>query len=468
MISLGFPIVNSMSLFLKIFLWFWLAMALVVGAFALVSWVMQAEPMRRQWQSIVSDTINVHAQTAAQIYEGEGESGVETFLHRINGSERIVGVAFYQNEQQVAGDAFPERVQALVRKTISSGKIEFDESEPTPFIAERILLKNGASGVLVMQWEHPRFLGVEGLGWRNRLLRILAAILTGGLVCYALARYLTTPIVRLREATRHLADGDLSARVETKRQDEIGQLARDFDEMAERIESLLDSQKRLTRDVSHELRSPLARMNVALELAKQKSGGAYAETAPLLERIETESKRLNDMISQILTLSKLETRSEKIEKREINLKKLVEQTAEDARFEAEGKGKTVKILRADDCRVNGNENLLRSAVENVLRNAVRYTREGTAVEISLENGDGEKSHVKIRDYGSGVPDEELEKIFRPFHRVGEARERKTGGIGLGLAITEQAVEAHDGALSARNAEKGNGLIVEIELPCSKQ
>jgi two-component system sensor histidine kinase CpxA len=200
-------------------------------------------------------------------------------------------------------------------------------------------------------------------------------------------------------------------------------------------------------------------MNVALELARQKSN---TETRAFLERIEIESRRLNEMISQILTLSKLETRAEIIEKREINLTKLIEHICEDAAFEAAGKGKSVKILRLDDCRVFGNEGLLRSAIENVVRNGARYTPAGAAVEVSLMNGNN-TAKVTIRDYGEGVPEAELGEIFRPFYRVGEARERKTGGIGLGLAITEQAVRAHHGRISARNADN-SGLIIEIELP----
>jgi two-component system sensor histidine kinase CpxA len=329
------------------------------------------------------------------------------------------------------------------------------------FVAKKFTTAAGENFVLVLQLERPRPPLPLGVDWKTRLLRILAVILTAGLLCYALARYLVAPILKLRQATRKLADGDLHTRIATKRRDELGQLARDFDEMAERIETLIASQKRLTRDVSHELRSPLARMNVALELAKQKSND---ETASLLERIETESKRLNEMISQILTLSKLETRAEKIEKREINLTRLIEQIASDAEFEAESKGKSVRILRTENCRVRGNDILLRSAIENVLRNAVRYTKEGTSVEISLKT-ESEKAFITIRDYGAGVAENELSEMFRPFYRIGEARERKTGGIGLGLAITERAVQAHDGKISARNAAGGDGLIIEIEMPC---
>jgi len=296
---------------------------------------------------------------------------------------------------------------------------------------------------------------------RKRILQILGVILTAGLFCYGLARYLTSPIGKLRRATQKFADGDLQTRVASEignRRDEVGKLAEDFDEMAERIESLVTAEKRLTQDISHELRSPLARLNVALELARVK---ANPETQSLFERIETESYRLNEMISRLLTLSKLETDAENFEKHEINLTKLFEQIVADADFEANANGKSVKILQKSECRVFGNENLLRSAIENVLRNAVRYTKENTSVEVSLEK-ENKNALISVRDFGAGVPEEELEKLFRPFYRVQTARDRKSGGIGLGLAIAERAVHAHGGTIEAKNLE--NGLSVKISLP----
>lgn len=295
-----------------------------------------------------------------------------------------------------------------------------------------------------------------------RYLRYAGLLLTALLLCWALARYLSSPIGKLRRATQKLADGDLSTRVADQvgnRRDELASLARDFDLMAERIESLITSQQRLSRDVSHELRSPLARMNVALEIAKQKMNG---DTAPVLARIEAESQRLNEMISRLLTLSKLETGSQDFDRRELNFRSLVEQVASDADFEANARGRSVRVTSAPDCRVVGSESLLRSAVENVLRNAVRYTREGTEVEVSLSNTNG-KAVLRVTDHGSGVPDAELVNLFRPFYRVGEARDRGSGGTGLGLAIAEQAIKLHRGTISARNTH--DGLEVEIGLNC---
>jgi len=295
-----------------------------------------------------------------------------------------------------------------------------------------------------------------------RYLRYGGLLLTALLLCWALARYLASPIGKLRRATQKLADGDLSTRVADQvgnRHDELAALAKDFDLMAERIESLVTSQQRLSRDVSHELRSPLARMNVALEIAKKKMNG---DTGPVLARIEAESQRLNDMISRLLTLSKLETGSKDFDRREINLRTLVEQVASDADFEANAKGKSVKVKTAVDCRLVGSDSLIRSAVDNILRNAVRYTAEGSEVEVSLTNGNG-KAVLRVMDHGSGVPEPELKNLFRPFYRVGEARDRGSGGTGLGLAIAEQAIKLHEGSISAKNT--GDGLEVEIILDC---
>lgn len=449
-----------MSLFLKIFLWFWLAIALVVAVIFIVNWSTQSEPLVRQWQIFIGEAVNSNSLTAAQLYGYEGKNGLEEYLARVASNERVNAVGFYdQNRRQIAGTRVSPEAESLFDRAAQSETVEFMRVPDETFAAKKVNLKNGEFAVYIIQLKRPpqTTLLTE---IKNRILQILAVILTAGLVCYGLARYLSSPIAKIRNATQKLANGDLQTRVGDKvgnRHDELAALARDFDEMAERIENLINSQKRLTRDISHELRSPLARLNVALELAKAKSNG---DTGGLLNRIEREGKQLNDMISQILTLSRLESQSEVIEKREINLGKLIERVVADANFEAESQGKKVEIVQNSDGKIYGSENLLRSAVENVLRNAVRYTKD--KVEVSV-NGNGSETVVKIRDYGSGVPEAELSHLFKPFHRVAEARERKSGGVGLGLAIAEQAVQAHKGKISAQNAA-GGGLIVEIKLP----
>jgi two-component system sensor histidine kinase CpxA len=454
-----------MSLFLKIFLWFWLSIALVVAALTIVNWSTQTEPLVRQWQIFVGEAVNANSQTSMQIYDNEGQKGLEEYLNRGKNPERINAVGFFdENLKQIAGNEISQEARNLLSATLQSENVEFVRLSDQIIAAKKIQSKNGANFVYVMQLKRPAPTSLLS-ELKNRIPQILAVILTAGLLCYGMARYLSSPIGKLRKATQKLAEGDLQTRVAPEvgnRRDELASLARDFDEMAERIENLLYSQKRLSQDISHELRSPLARLNVALELAKQKSDNPA--TAPMLERIENESNRLNEMIGRLLMLSKLESGAQDFSKHNVNLTKIVENVASDADFEAQAKGKSVKILANHDVRVFGNENLLRSAIENVLRNAVRYTDKGTTVEISLKNGGG-RAEIIVRDFGEGVPENELENLFRPFYRVGEARERKTGGIGLGLAIAERAVDAHKGTIKAKNAEKG--LIVEIKLPVSE-
>lgn len=451
-----------MNLFLKIFLWFLAAIAVMVGVVIFLNWTVQTEPVVSRWQISVRNQMNIYAATAGQILEKEGDAGLTQFLEQIRHAETIgeVDLVGPGGRAWLDDGVDPANYDELISKTLASGNVELDASQPdTALAANQVSLPNGDKYVLIVRWERPRPVPILG-DTRLRYLRLFGLLLTALILCYALARYLSSPIGKIREATQRLADGDLNARVADqvgRRRDELAALARDFDLMAERIGSLITSQQRLTRDVSHELRSPLARLSVALEIAKNKSNG---DASTQLERIETESNRLNEMISRILMLSKLESGSGDLQKQEVDLKDLVADVAEDADFEARANGKSVTLAADTECMVSGNENLLRSAIENVVRNAVRYTTEGTAVKVSLTKNNG-NAVIQVRDSGGGVPEEELKNLFVPFYRVGEARERTTGGIGLGLAIAQRAIQAHNGAIKAMN--EGPGLLVEIRL-----
>jgi two-component system sensor histidine kinase CpxA len=303
-------------------------------------------------------------------------------------------------------------------------------------------------------------------------LGLAIAVITSGLMCYLLAWSMTSPVARLRKAAQSLAAGDLSARTgapRNGRRDELAELMRDFDRMAERIERLVDSQSRLLKDVSHELRSPLARLSVALGLARQRvAAGAAPELEGSLNRIELEADRLNQLIQRLLTISRLESGADAIRKTTLSLREVVVQVAHDAEYENPGRGCRVMGTAepADELMVEADPDLLRSALENVVRNATRYTAEGTTVEVRLEreqSARGREIVVRVLDSGPGVPDEALPKIFEPFYRLDDARNRQTGGAGLGLSIADRAIRLHGGQLRASNRNEG-GLEVEIRIP----
>ena len=328
-------------------------------------------------------------------------------------------------------------------------------------------------GALVISGETTRYrrpIPGPRIGWATRpaalALRLLVVVMTGGVVCYGLARYLTSPLGKLQKATQQLAKGDLTARVGSvleKRGDEFGDLGRDFDLMAERIEWLVNSQRRLLSDISHELRSPLARLIVALELARKRTG---SEAGASLDRIEREAERMNELISQLLGLARLDSGAESREEEDISLAALVQEVAADADFEASSQNRRVSVMESEDCVVTGSPELLRSAIENIVRNGLQYTARDSQVEIRLSCSQihgRDYAVVVVVDEGPGVPEDALEELFRPFYRVEEARDRLSGGSGLGLAIAERIIRLHGGTVEASNASK-KGLQVEISIP----
>jgi two-component system sensor histidine kinase CpxA len=296
------------------------------------------------------------------------------------------------------------------------------------------------------------------------------AIAIGGLTTFALVLMFSRPLVGLRKAARQLAEGDLSARVQETssktlrpRSDEFRGLVHDFNHMAERLESLVGAQRLLLRDVSHELRSPLARLSVALDLARE---DAAPELGPHLGRIEREAERLNLLIGQLLMLSSMETRESTSTFKEVSLNQLCEQIVPDAEYEAQQRRCTVVLERNCECVIRGDWELLYRAVENVVRNAIRHTASGTQVtiritEITIE--DKRLASIEVSDHGPGIPETELARIFLPFYRLDEARSSATGGFGVGLAITERAVRLHGGRLQAIN-RFGGGTSIQMVLP----
>jgi two-component system sensor histidine kinase CpxA len=276
------------------------------------------------------------------------------------------------------------------------------------------------------------------------------------LLCYLLALSLTSPLRKLQKTLELFGQGDLSARTGSRRRDELGQLSRTFDRMADRIQTLLTAERRLLLDISHEIRSPLARLGVVVELARNSD-----DVEGSLNRIQREADRLNDLVGQLLQVTRAEGDRDKMARDSVRLDELVETLVEECAIEAHARSCDLHLTETPEITIKGDPELLRRAVENIIRNAIRYSPPGSPVDIALSDTEI-AARISVRDYGPGVPPESLGRIFDPFYRVDSDRSRTGGGVGLGLAIARRAVELHDGSLKASNASPG--LLVEIEIP----
>lgn len=282
-------------------------------------------------------------------------------------------------------------------------------------------------------------------------------LLAVALLCWAFAMTIATPLREFAGVVTRFGHGDLSARVRSSRRDEIGELALAFDKMADAIETLRYAEKQLLQDISHELRSPLARLSFAAELTKTASDRDGAA-----RRVKKEIGRLTDLVGGILELTRSEGDPSSRDWRMLSLTDLLHEVVRDCELEAHAQDRQLIIVRADTAELYGGRELLRRAIENVLRNAIRYAPAGSAVEVALASGS--EAELVIRDYGSGVPDDSLGSLFKPFFRADESRNSSTGGVGLGLAIAHRAIALHRGEMSAVNANPG--LLVRMKIRLS--
>ena len=452
------------GLFFKIFIIFWIAQSLIfVISTALI--------VRRHFEGpqatfdVLTSSLQNDARSAMHMYETGGCNALRAYGASIaqaitlqDASGRIVCPAPGFDGIESAPPA-PSRMSG------------------TPLGARYVwrlpvMSSNGTQYTFVLS--RPR-VQPRNTNWYHNLLhfsfpQLPVAIVVGGLTTFVLVLLFTRPLARLRKAARELATGKLNARVAWPgaqsrffSKDEIHALMHDFNHMAERLESLVGAQKLLLRDVSHELRSPLARLSVALELAREDADPAMTAH---LERIERETERLNLLIGQLLTLSSMEA-LEKIENYEpVCLNRIIERMIPDAEYEARQRHCSVTYRDGEECTILGNEELLYRAVENIVRNAIRYTESGSEVEIELRTAlvdDEKQATIEVSDRGPGIPEDQLGAIFRPFHRVDSARSPGTGGFGVGLAIADRAVRLHKGELNAENRE-GGGVTIRMTFP----
>ena len=430
------------SLFAKTLLWFLATTAVALGGFVITTalTVSSTEP-----RGPFGMLLNVQVEEAKRAYDTGGRDALAAVLAKFQQiTDMQVVFTDSKGTDLVAGKPRPD---LLRRQERSRWRLPF------PFGGRRPIIARPDSSR-----QYWLYLIDERRNWSFFFLQPQHLWIIGlvVLLCYGFAYHLTSPVRRLRTAVECFGRGDFSARAETDRKDELGQLAGSFNQMADRIQTLLSAERRLLLDISHELRSPLARLSVAIELARS---GENREG--MLDRIQKEADRLNELVAELLQVTRVEGDPSMQKTETVRLDELLGDLVYDSLIEAQAKDVRLLLKAPLPVTINGDEELLRRAIENVIRNAIRYAPPGTSLDIELTRS-ADCIRILVRDYGPGVPDEALPRIFDAFYRVDSDRNRASGGLGLGLAIARRAVELHKGKLAARNANPG--LLVTIELP----
>jgi signal transduction histidine kinase len=425
------------SLFAKILLWFLATVLFAFMGFSLIAVRHYNDPMR---QPPMARAVRFQAREAVEAYETGGAAALRWDLARVQ--------EIFQSEAMLADAKGRDLVTGEDRSgLIAAGRVRPFFPRDRSIVAHKT--ENGRYWfILTIPGE-----AVTGRNLPVGQLYVLGAVV---LLCYLLAWYLTSPLRSLQSAIERFGKGDFSARAGSKRRDQLGQLARTFDHMTERIQNLMSAERRLLLDISHELRSPLARLGVAVELARS---GENRDAA--LDRIQKESDRLNALVGELLQATRAEVDPQALRTQPVRLDELIQTIVSDCSIEAEARGCSLVLDAAAPVTVRGDPELLRRAVENLIRNALRYSPPQSSVDVNLAS-DSTVARIQVRDYGPGVPEELLSRIFEPFYRVEGDRNRDSGGVGLGLAIARRAVELHKGKLQARNMQPG--LLVEMEIP----
>lgn len=451
-------------LYWKFFVSFWVALVLFAGTSLLVTAHYLDRLREQQDTRAPRDHYRDRIAEARTIARQQGIAGLQTWAREVDSQDAVPLLLLDDAGHDLLDRKVPASVLDHWRRHRFSGE-ELREGEH-PYLDPLVTLADGRRFYIAADFQGVT-LGRILVRPRVIAVPLLLGTLISALVCYLLARYLTAPIERLRRASEAYAAGDLSHRVGPSmgaRRDEIVDLALAFDHMAERLNDLMLSHKQLLRDVSHELRSPLARLQAALGLARQRSATVIQ---PELDRIEREADRLNELIAQLLSLARLEADARATPPELIDLADMLATISDDAGLECGARNCRLQIDIAGALPVRGDSRLLHSALENVVRNAIRYTAPDTRVEIVAgvrEAGD-KRVLIAVSDHGPGVAPHLLPRIFEPFVRVDEARDRSGGGYGLGLAIAKRAVLLHGGDIVAANAAAG-GLCVTISLPAA--
>ncbi len=453
------------SLSLKIFLWFWLAVLVGSLAFIAVAVWLPSQTFLGRAAQYFGFNLATTGRLAIDLHDQQSPDAMATFLGQIETLSAFNLYIVDQEGMSLRSRPLPEAVQTVSQRAFSEDSVQAQGWTTHPVFAHPVASRSGQPHVIVL--ELPAGL-VNLISQMSHAiaLRFAAALLASGLVCFLMVRYLTTPIRKLQSAVRNFAQGDLGVRVAPtigSRKDEIADLGRDFDIMAERIETLVHAHEDLLRDVAHELRSPLTRLNVALEIARKHGD---EKMAGYLNRIFNEGQKLSGLVTQVLTLSRLENINVERHLEPVRLESIIQRIVRDANFEKQKEGFSVEFELGQPILITADERLVHSAIENVVRNALRFSPKNTRVEITqklIHQDRQAMAVVMVSDRGPGVPPEALKDLFRPFFRVNEKQGRSSGGAGIGLAIAYHAVTLHGGSIQAMNRDNG-GLTVEFSFP----
>ena len=453
------------SLYGRIFLWFWLVtIIMVIGA----SWTVKNITAENKYQPISQKQLRLLNSTGETLQrllakkktEPEIEHQIKRYSQRHNLNLVLLDP---QSKQQAYAFPMPGPPKHIPF-------VDVIEQDSPLGITTRFGEFSGPKTVTIQGHDYRLFVGKRrpvGLAGKLRrgspLLLVGMALLISGVLCFLIARSLIKPLQQLQKASQKMAAGELGCRVgsASTRQDEIGQLGRDFNHMSQQVENLLKVQKQLLADISHELRSPLTRMQLAIGIAQQQDAPHSPEVSAMtLARIEKEAQQIEHMVAQVLTLSRLDSEMTRPNIQQLDLLELLSGVFEDCHFEAQSMGKALSLDCPDGLTLQADGELLASAFENILRNGVKYAEHHIAIAVKTADHQVE---IVFRDDGPGIPDQDLCKVFTPFYRVSAARDRKSGGVGLGLAIASRAVQAHHGNIAAFSPPAG-GLQVTITLP----
>ncbi len=450
------------TLFGKIFVWYLISDLAIVGVVAVTVLIIRENLDASRFRTLGPAVLEDYPRALVRALE-EGRTQDVERLTTTKGALRTPLYTFDECGKQLFGRSASKPIDQLFERTRDSHQIEILRLPLSTYLARYFVGDNGKGYVLVYPLSRARPIIARFLRAAWLYLILLVALIA--VLCWVLARQLTAPILAVGSALSHLAGGDLRARIESKRflsgARELVALARNFNFMAERMDTLVVAQRRLIADAAHEFGSPLTRLTLALGIAQRR---APATLLPYLDRIEDETDRLHAIMQQLLMLAQMDALPQPAATELIHLPDLLSDVVNDCDFEAQARSRRVKLDCSDDCHVPGTRELLRSAIENVIRNGVRYGDPNTEVSVSLRlNRDTSKAIIAIRDHGPGVPENALKSMFEPFYRLRDRPETDPGGTGLGLAITSRSVAAHRGTVAAANAP-GGGLEVTIELP----